>query len=79
MTRMPLALAVILALAASSAAAQQPRPRDFVIGRPSAGSGIITGRVTASDTGVPLRQAIVAASVSPSISSHRAKASKAGS
>ena len=60
MTKLLLAMAVILA--ASSAAAQQARPRDFATGRPSNGTGVITGRVTASDTGVPLRQAIVAAS-----------------
>jgi protocatechuate 3,4-dioxygenase beta subunit len=60
MTKVLLAVAVILA--ATSAAAQQARPRDFLTGRPSTGTGVITGRVTTSDTGVPLRQAIVAAS-----------------
>ena len=55
-------LVVVLSLAAFDAAAGQiARPRDFP-GRQSTGSGVITGRVTASDTGVPLRQALVSAS-----------------
>ena len=62
MTKALLAAAMILA-AVTAATAGQPgaRPRDLMPGRPSTGSGIITGRVTASDTGVPLRQALVAA------------------
>ena len=55
-------LVVALSLRAFDAAADQiARPRDFP-GRQSTGSGVISGRVTAADTGVPLRRAIVAAS-----------------
>lgn len=61
MIRAFLAVAVILAAGAATAGQQPARPRDLLSGRPTTGSGIITGRVTASDTGVPLRQAIVAA------------------
>ena len=74
MMRAVLAVAVILT-ALDAAAGQQASPplqlpnptRDQIIrdvrpGRPATGSGVITGRVTAVDTGVPLRQAIVAAS-----------------
>jgi hypothetical protein len=61
MTRAFLAVAVILAAGAATTAAGQARPRDVLPGRPSTGSGVIAGRVTASDTGVPLRQAIVSA------------------
>ena len=54
-------LVVVLGLAAFDAAAGQiARPRDFP-GRQIAGTGVITGRVTAADTGVPLRQAVVSA------------------
>jgi hypothetical protein len=59
--RVLLPVAIILAAGAATAGQQPARPRDIFPGRPSTGSGIITGRVTASDTGVPLRQAIVAA------------------
>lgn len=62
MSRMrALALAAIV-LAAVDASAQAPaRPQRDVPSRRIGGPGAITGRVTAAGTGVPLRQAVVAA------------------
>ena len=72
MMRAVLAVAVILTAFDSAAGQQAPPPlqlpnptreealRDFRPGR-VIGSGVITGKVTSVDTGVPLRQAIVSA------------------
>jgi hypothetical protein len=63
MMRTVLAVAAMLTALDAAAGQQAPRPlRDLVPGRPAAGSGVIMGRVTAVDTGAPLRQAIVSAS-----------------
>ena len=63
MMRVVLAVAVMLTALDAAAGQQAPRPlRDLLPGRPGGGSGVITGRVTAVDSGVPLRQAIVSAS-----------------
>jgi hypothetical protein len=63
MMRVVLTVAVMLTALDATAGQQAPRPpRDLLPGRPVTGSGVITGRVTAVDTGVPLRQAIVSAS-----------------
>ena len=60
MTRASLVLAVLLA--AVDAAAQARPARDVLPGRlPASGTATITGRVTAADTGIPLRQALVSA------------------
>jgi hypothetical protein len=62
MMRAVLAVAVILAAFDAVAGQQAGRPpRDLLPGRPLTGTGVITGRVTAAETGVPLRQARVAA------------------
>ena len=54
---------VAIVLAAIDASGQTPaRPPRDVPNRRVGGPGVITGRVTAADTGVPLRQAVVAAS-----------------
>jgi hypothetical protein len=57
-----IALAV-LASAVEVAAAQQPvrPPRDLQPNRQTSGVAVIAGRVTAADSGIPLRQAIVSA------------------
>jgi protocatechuate 3,4-dioxygenase beta subunit len=54
------ALAVVLAFF-DAAAAQQPRPRDPRTAGQPAQPAAITGRVTAAESGVPLRNAIVSA------------------
>ena len=62
MIRAALAIAVLFA-AVAGAAAQQPvrSPRTAALPRQPTGSAAIVGRVTAADTGAPLRQAIVSA------------------
>jgi len=63
MMRAVLTIAVMLTALDAAAGQPAPRPlRDLIPGRPATGSGVITGRVTALDSGVPLRQAIVSAS-----------------
>jgi hypothetical protein len=54
-----LALVVVLLAASGAAAGEQARPRDPRTSARPAPPGAITGRVTAADSGVPLRNAIV--------------------
>lgn len=62
MMRAVLTLAVILAAIDASAGQQSGRPtRELLPGRPLTGTAVITGRVIATDTNLPLRQATVSA------------------